>query len=142
MWKRERMMVDVISIKPAAQLPPSSACQHSPSLLINNNHGNLPPPPPLPLLQNRQCYPFDSHIHDDINNFYAGNEYNQFGDIKSPSTKRRLSIHENMPPKRQKPLKALPPTTSASTSTSQPKSSYTFTSKPHDCMDNNIMYDY
>ncbi|KAL7312928.1 hypothetical protein PS15m_008633 [Mucor circinelloides] len=137
MWKRERMMVDVISIKPTAQLPASSTYQHSPSLLINNNHSNLPPPPPP--LQNRQCYPFDSHIHDDVNNFYAGNEYNQFGDIKLSSTKRPLSVHESMPSKRQKPLNALPPT---STSTSQQKSSYTFTSKPYDYMDNNIMYDY
>lgn len=139
MWKRERMMVDVISIKPTSQLPPSSpssAYQRSSSLLISSNHSNLPPPPATTtLLQNRQCYPFDSHIHDDVNNFYAGNEYNQFGDIKSPSTKRPLSIHESMPSKRQK----LP---SSCTSTSQPKSSYTFTSKPYDYMDNNIMYDY
>ncbi|KAK4514252.1 uncharacterized protein ATC70_001842 [Mucor velutinosus] len=141
MWKRERMMVDVISVKPATPLPLSSAYQHSPSLLINNNHSNLPPPPPPPppLLQNRPCYPFDSHIHDDVNNFYAGNEYNQFGDIKPPSTKRPLSVHESMPSKRQKSLNALP---SSSASTSQPKSSYTFTSKPYDYMDNNIMYDY
>lgn len=120
------MMVDVITIKPTAQLPSSPAYQYSPSLLINSNL-----PPPALLLQNRQCYPFDSHIHDDVHDFYAGNEYNQFGDIKSPSTKRPLSVHDSMPSKRQK----LP-------SSQQPKSSYTFTSKPYDYMDNNIMYDY
>ncbi|KAG2200335.1 hypothetical protein INT46_002375 [Mucor plumbeus] len=136
MWKRERMMVDVISIqtiKTNAQSAPSSVQQSSPSLLINNS--SIPP------LQNRQCYPFDSHIHDDINNFYAGNAYTNFGVNSSSGIKRPLSAQDNIPPKRQKQLNAIPPPPPVSTSfpSQQPKNTYTFTSKPYDYMDN-IMY--
>lgn len=51
MWKRERMMVDVMTIQ---------------NTDATNNKN---------LLQNRQYYPFQG-LHDDTNNFYAGKEYN------------------------------------------------------------------
>lgn len=137
MWKRERMMVDVISIqtiKTNAQSAPSSVQQNSPSLLINSS---------IPPLQNRQCYPFDSHIHDDVNNFYAGNGYTSFGVNNSSGTKRPLSTQDDIPSKRQKQLNAIPPPpppASTSFSSQQPKNTYTFTSKPYDYMDNIMHY--
>lgn len=85
-----------------------------------------------PLLQNRLFYPFQG-IHDDPNNFYAGNEYNKYGDLTINKNKRKTSTTtiNSTELKRHKPLP----------SPSIVKANYTFTSKPYDVMDN-LMYYY
>jgi hypothetical protein len=146
MWKRERMMVDVISLQ--NKQPINTILSHT-----TNTNSNT-----TILLQNRTCgYPFGGgKIHDDKNNFYAGNEYNIYGDVTTCN-------NSNQQQKRKRPL---PPAAAAVTTTTTysttktatkrqkqeqeqieqqqdaiKKSNYTFTSKPYDVMDN-LMYYY
>lgn len=135
MWKRERMMVDVISL------------QHKSN--HNNNDSSIATvtkqqqtlPPTQPLLQNRLFYPFQG-IHDDQNNFYAGNQYNQYGDLTINKNKRKSSLSAINPSelKRHKSLPP-PPQPPQQHSTVKATTNYTFTSKPYDLMDN-LMYYY
>lgn len=139
MWKRERMMVDVISL------------QHKSNHNNYNNDSSIATvtkqqQPSQPLLQNRLFYPFQG-IHDDQNNFYAGNQYNQYGDLTINKNKRKssLSATTSTSPSDLKRHKPLPPsqstTTTTTTTTVKASTHYTFTSKPYDLMDN-LMYYY
>jgi hypothetical protein len=125
MWKRERMMVDVISFP------------------VTNNE--------VPL-QNRQFYPIGGGMmHDDANNFYAGNEYTVQGGLITRQSKRPLpfdnNIVSNSTKKKQKLMNSQhyqayqsPPSPSPPPPPPS-KTSYAFTSKPYDVMDN-LMYYY
>ncbi|OBZ87291.1 hypothetical protein A0J61_04652 [Choanephora cucurbitarum] len=68
MWKRERMMVDVVSVA----------------------HQSSHPPP----LQNRTNYPLGD-IQDTIDNFYAGHEFSALGELINPK-KRPLSLENTI----------------------------------------------
>lgn len=76
MWKRERMMVDVISLQRTKLLNDENSQTYNSSEPINNTQ----------LLQNRDSYPFHG-LRDDANNFYAGNAYNINGNLAD--TKKR-----------------------------------------------------
>lgn len=79
MWKRERMMIDVVS-----------TC-------ANNEHQDKAP------LQNRQFYPIGGGmLHDDVNSFYNGNEYTIHGDLISQKSKRPPPNNSNLTNKKQK----------------------------------------
>jgi hypothetical protein len=77
MWKRERMMVDVISLQT------TTATTTTTTTTKNNDLQDKAP------LQNRQYYPIGGGmIHDDANNFYAGNEY----DKKKAKTRKYTAL--------------------------------------------------
>lgn len=116
MWKRERMMVDVISLQ---RTPLDVDSQASHNTLVIHTMADAP------LLQNRQCYPFQG-IRDDANNFYAGNAYNVNGNLASTKKRPLPATETNILKKQKQEL--------------QVETNYTFTSKPYDVKDNLMCY--
>lgn len=127
MWKRERMMVDVISLQKPED---ASTLQSSPLIpkLTNTNDS-------LPITQNRHYYAFQG-LHDRQTRFYPGYEYDVFGEhsiddkqFDDKRSKRPLDVDDDKDNKKQKLAQ---PT---------PTPSFAFSSKPYDAMDN-LMYFY
>jgi poly-D-alanine transfer protein DltD len=128
MWKRERMMVDVISLQT------TTATTTTTTTTKNNDLQDKAP------LQNRQYYPIGGGmIHDDANNFYAGNEYTMTGELRTQKSKRLLPFSNESTSTRKK--QRLVNTQHYQTYQPSPlKTSYVFTSKPYDVMDNLMHY--
>lgn len=151
MWKRERMMVDVISLQ-------NKSTQDLFNTVTTANT-NL-------LLQNRTCgYPFGGgKIHDDKNNFFSGNEYNIYGNLTSccyGNQHQQQQQHLQNKRKRSLPLPVTNNTSNINSTTSikrvkqqeeqvkevqqQQKEKpnynhYTFTSKPYVYMESHMYY--
>jgi hypothetical protein len=144
MWRRERMMVDVISLQNKVDTN-TSIYNNKNTVPTTNNTTTATTMTTSSLLQNRTCYPFGGGMHDDTINFYAGNEYNMYGDVKCNNSKRKrpLLVNNNnndfssIITKRQKPITAAVEHQHVSSI----KTNYTFTSKPYDVMEN-LMYYY